>query len=111
MTGSCPGFQDGFVGLEDQVVRGRISAPPAGADSGEIQIRLARDDWSSFDQAGDYSYDTGKTDFTESPRVTLYRKGKRVWGTEPSEAAPRPAGASRGSEADATVAPQSKAHE
>jgi hypothetical protein len=54
-----------------------------GGDSGEIQIRVANEDWSNFDQQGDYSFDALKRDFSESPHVTLYRNGKRVWGTEP----------------------------
>ena len=55
---------------------------PAGGDSGEIQTRSARDDWSAFDQSHDYSFDPAKTAFTDSPRIALYRRGRLVWGVE-----------------------------
>lgn len=73
---------DGYVEIG---FTGGAGAIEAGSDSGEIQIRLAKDDWSNFDQSGDYSYDAAKTDFAETPRVTLYRNGKLIWGAEPGD--------------------------
>jgi len=55
----------------------------AGQSSGEIQVRLHKQDWSAFDETNDYSFDGGRTSFAESARVTLYRNGQRVWGTPP----------------------------
>ena len=59
---------------------------PAGGDSGEIQTRSAKDDWSNFDQSRDYSFDASKTAFADAPRVTLYRRGRLTWGVEPAGA-------------------------
>ncbi|MBB6692128.1 hypothetical protein H7B90_12020 [Cohnella xylanilytica] len=55
-----------------------------GGQSGEIQARFAKSDWSNFDEANDYSYDGTKSSFVDWSRVTLYRNGTLVWGTEPS---------------------------
>ncbi|MBM3995453.1 MAG: DUF1592 domain-containing protein [Planctomycetes bacterium] len=59
------------------------SLDPKGS-TGEIQIRIAAQDWMQLDQKNDYSFDPKQTQFTESPRVTLYREGKLAWGQEPS---------------------------
>jgi len=56
----------------------------AGSGSGEIQLRLAKHDWMPFDQANDYSFDAGRTAFADTARITLYRNGKLIWGTEPT---------------------------
>jgi hypothetical protein len=52
-------------------------------DSGEVQSRSALSDWANFDQANDYSFDPKAADWTDAPRITLYRKGALVWGVEP----------------------------
>jgi aryl-phospho-beta-D-glucosidase BglC (GH1 family) len=55
----------------------------AGGQSGDIQARFAKTDWSNFTETGDYSFDPTKTSFTDWNRVTLYRNGVLVWGVEP----------------------------
>jgi len=55
----------------------------AGANSGEIQLRLAQDDWSNYDERNDYSADLTKLAFADWSRVTLYRNGTLIWGAEP----------------------------
>ena len=56
---------------------------PAGGRSGEIQARFHKSDWSNYSETGDYSYDPTKTAFADWSKVTLYRNGVLVWGTEP----------------------------
>ncbi len=56
---------------------------PAAGDSGEIQLRVSKEDWSDFDQTNDYSFDAAKRTLTEWDRVTLYRDRVLVWGIEP----------------------------
>ncbi|MCF2944656.1 glycoside hydrolase family 9 protein [Paenibacillus tarimensis] len=56
---------------------------PAGGTSGEIQTRNHKSNWTSYNEADDYSYDPGKSSFAEWDRVTLYRDGTLVWGIEP----------------------------
>ncbi|MDC3957038.1 cellulose binding domain-containing protein [Polyangium jinanense] len=55
----------------------------ANSDSGEIQARLHTQNFTTVNQAGDYSFDPTKTSFTDWANVTLYSKGVLVWGNEP----------------------------
>jgi endoglucanase len=55
----------------------------AGANLGDIQARFNKNDWSTLNQANDYSFGTG-TSYTDAPKVTVYVNGTLVWGTEPS---------------------------
>ena len=55
-----------------------------GANSGQIQIRFNKNDWSNYNQADDYSYNGSLTAFTPSTKVTVYYKGALIWGSEPS---------------------------
>lgn len=54
-----------------------------GANTGEIQNRFNKNDWSSFNQANDYSYNGSDTTFTPATTVTVYYQDKLVWGSEP----------------------------
>jgi hypothetical protein len=53
------------------------------ASSGEVQERFNHTDYSTINQANDYSFDSTKTSFTDWDHVTLYKNGVLVWGTEP----------------------------
>lgn len=55
----------------------------AGAQTGDIQVRLAKSDWSNFNEINDYSYDGTKTTYTNWNKATLYQAGALVWGIEP----------------------------
>nr|P29719.1 RecName: Full=Endoglucanase A; AltName: Full=Cellulase A; AltName: Full=EG-A; AltName: Full=Endo-1,4-beta-glucanase; Flags: Precursor [Paenibacillus lautus]AAA22303.1 endo-beta-1,4-glucanase [Paenibacillus lautus] len=54
-----------------------------GGQSGEIQLRMSKADWSNFNEANDYSFDGAKTAYIDWDRVTLYQDGQLVWGIEP----------------------------
>jgi chitodextrinase len=54
----------------------------AGASTGDIQLRVAKSDWSTFNQADDHSYRVSST-LTDFDRVTAYAGGALAWGTEP----------------------------
>ncbi|MFK0171644.1 glycoside hydrolase family 6 protein [Streptomyces sp. NPDC090306] len=54
----------------------------AGANSGDLQLRLAKSDWSNFNEADDYSRGTN-TSYADAPKVTVYVGGTLVWGSEP----------------------------
>lgn len=56
---------------------------PAGGQTGDIQLRIAKSDWSNFNELNDYSFDATKTSYTDWNKVTLYRSGTLVWGLEP----------------------------
>jgi len=53
-----------------------------GASTGDIQFRVAKSDWSPFNQADDHSYRVSNT-LTDFDRVTGYSNGTLVWGVEP----------------------------
>jgi hypothetical protein len=55
----------------------------AGGQSGEIDYRVSKRDWTNYNETGDYSFDPTKTTYTDWTHVTLYRNGVLVWGTEP----------------------------
>jgi len=55
-----------------------------GAQTGEIQLRMHKTDWSSFNEANDYSFDATKTSYTDWTKAALYQNGVKVWGVEPS---------------------------
>lgn len=61
-----------------------------GKDSGAMQLRFARTDWSNVDEANDHSFDPAHQGFADAPRITLYRRGTLIWGTEPAPATKRP---------------------
>lgn len=55
----------------------------AGADTGDIQLRMAKNDWSNFNESNDYSWDATQTSYTDWCKITLYINGNLVWGSEP----------------------------
>jgi|GEM_PF-95848 len=57
----------------------------ANGQSGEIQTRWNKTNWSFYNQSDDYSFDPDITSFTDHMKVTLYRNDVKVWGTEPNE--------------------------
>lgn len=54
----------------------------AGASTGEIQLRLNKTDWSSFNEADDYSRGTN-TAYADASKVAAYAGGTLSWGTAP----------------------------
>ncbi|MEO8238090.1 MAG: cellulose binding domain-containing protein, partial [Flavobacterium sp.] len=50
--------------------------------TGNIQYRIAKTDWSNFNQADDYSYNTNTT-MSLNDKVTVYYQGQLIYGTEP----------------------------
>jgi chitodextrinase len=59
----------------------------AGADTGDIQGRIWKTDWSNFNETNDYSYPASAA-YADCSKVALYQGGTLVWGT--------PAGGSTG---------------
>ncbi|WP_170837099.1 PKD domain-containing protein [Aquimarina amphilecti] len=55
-----------------------------GENSGPIQTRFAKTNWSAFDENNDYSYKPLIADFQFNNEMTLYVNGSLVWGIEPS---------------------------
>lgn len=57
---------------------------PAGANSGEVQVRWYYGDTSKMDQTNDYSFSPSITNLTDYKKMALYRNGELIWGTEPA---------------------------
>ncbi|MNC18210.1 Endoglucanase 1 precursor [compost metagenome] len=55
----------------------------AGSQTGDIQVRVAKTDWTNFNEADDYSFDGTKNAFADWNKITLYQAGQLVWGLEP----------------------------
>lgn len=54
-----------------------------GANTGQIQSRFSKNDWSAYTQTGDHSFDPLKTQFADWTKITVYRNGVLIWGIEP----------------------------
>ena len=72
--------------LEVRFGSGAGSLAP-GASTGEIQSRVAKIDWTAYDERDDWSWNAAHAQFTSTTRVTLYLDGALVWGGEPGTAA------------------------
>ncbi|MFI9168342.1 glycoside hydrolase family 6 protein [Streptomyces lincolnensis] len=55
----------------------------AGRDTGDIQLRMAKTDWSAFDETDDHSRTTA-TSYTEAPAIPAYLGTVRAWGMPPA---------------------------
>jgi hypothetical protein len=73
-SGADAYYQIGFTSGAGSLVSGASS---------EVKTRFHKTDWSTYSESGDYSYDPTKTAYTDWTKVTLYRNGVLVWGTEP----------------------------
>ncbi|QKS46473.1 glycoside hydrolase family 6 protein [Paenibacillus cellulosilyticus] len=71
---------DTYLELSFSSAAGSIAA---GGQTGDIQVRIAKSDWTNFSESDDYSYDGTKSSFADWNKVTLYNSGSLVWGIEP----------------------------
>ncbi len=55
----------------------------ANGSSGEIQVSGHTSTWATINQGNDYSFNAVQTSYADWTRITLYRNGVLVWGTEP----------------------------
>ncbi|GAB3690455.1 hypothetical protein GCM10027592_07730 [Spirosoma flavus] len=55
----------------------------AGQNSGPIQNGIGKQDWTYFNESDDYSY-ANSANYVANSRITAYRNGALVWGTEPN---------------------------
>ena len=53
------------------------------SNTGNIQYRINKSDWSNFNEANDHSYKAAAA-WSENTRITIYHKGQLIYGTEPS---------------------------
>ncbi|CAM5613009.1 hypothetical protein SALBM135S_00580 [Streptomyces alboniger] len=56
---------------------------PAGADTGDLQLRFHRADWQRLNQSDDYSFGATQSAYANWSKVTAQLDGAVVWGTAP----------------------------
>lgn len=71
---------DHFVEVGFTAGAGSLSA---NGNSGEVQVRIAKQNWSNYDETDDYSYNPNYSSFAAWDRVTVYCNGLLSWGIEP----------------------------
>ncbi|AWB46889.1 endoglucanase [Paenibacillus sp. CAA11] len=54
-----------------------------GSDSGDIQVRLNKTDWSNYHEQDDFSYKGDQQSYVDWDQITLYHNGTLIWGVEP----------------------------
>ncbi|MBN2533086.1 MAG: glycoside hydrolase family 9 protein [Spirochaetales bacterium] len=77
---------------EEYIEIGFLTSAPVlniGSDTGEMQIRITKPDWSEYDQGNDYSFDSSSpNDFTVNTKITAYHEGALIFGIEPDTPGP-----------------------
>jgi hypothetical protein len=58
----------------------------AGGNSGDIYSSFHNMVWGNLDESDDYSHGANLQAYALNDRITLYRNGRLVWGTEPAAA-------------------------
>jgi len=53
-------------------------------ESVEVHIRIAKEDWSDYNQENDYSFNSSAKTYVAQNRVSGFIKGKLVWGNDPA---------------------------
>jgi len=54
----------------------------------DVQCRFAKSDWTNYNQADDYSFNSSASNYTTWNKVTAYMSGSLVWGEEPNGGTP-----------------------
>ncbi|CCH54837.1 Beta-mannanase/endoglucanase A Includes: RecName: Full=Mannan endo-1,4-beta-mannosidase A [Fibrisoma limi BUZ 3] len=78
-----PQPRQGAIGYIEYSFDSSAGSLAGGANSGPIQSRIGKNDWTAFNEADDYSY-AGTINYTKNNRITAYLAGQLVWGTEPT---------------------------
>jgi len=55
----------------------------AAGETVELQLRLAKNDWSNYTQSNDYSFNSSASTYTDTSKILLYISGQLNIGSEP----------------------------
>ncbi|MFV0131996.1 glycoside hydrolase family 6 protein [Streptomyces sp. HMX87] len=61
----------------------RSGSLAAGKDTGDLQLRMSKSDWSAFDETGDYSRGTAAS-YADAPKIPAYVGSDLAWGVPPA---------------------------
>jgi endo-1,4-beta-D-glucanase Y len=75
--------------LEIRFAAGAGTLKP-GATTGEMQIRINKNDWSNFNESNDYSYNVNQHTLVDWNKIVLIRSNALVWGVAPGGTATAP---------------------
>ncbi|WP_449603187.1 cellulose binding domain-containing protein [Paenibacillus sp. Marseille-Q9583] len=56
----------------------------AAGESIDIQVRVAKEDWTNYTQTGDYSFNAVDTNYVDWSKAPAYVSGNLIWGSEPN---------------------------
>lgn len=85
VTGAFATMGTAVTGADTYVEIGFTSGAGNLAAGGDtiVQARVAKSDWTNYNQTNDYSFNASATTFMDWPKVTAYISGTLQWGTEP----------------------------
>ncbi|OKP91571.1 glycoside hydrolase family 5 [Paenibacillus helianthi] len=55
----------------------------ASGTTGDIQFRIHKNNWTNYNQVDDYSFKPAITSYAANNHITIYHKGKLIYGIEP----------------------------
>ena len=73
-------FKYGFMEITFPDVN--MVIPPGGGETGIIQIKVHKQDWSNYNQSDDFSFNPTFSEYREFGKIALYYMDALVWGTE-----------------------------
>lgn len=79
-----PAPREGAYGYLEYHFDSTAGSLPAYGNSGPVQTRAAKSNWTNFEKTNDYSYAPAGT-YTPNHRITVYQNNVLVGGVEPSE--------------------------
>jgi xyloglucan-specific exo-beta-1,4-glucanase len=50
----------------------------------DMQVRVAKEDWTNYTQTGDYSFNAVDTNYVDWTKAPAYVSGNLIWGSEPN---------------------------
>jgi hypothetical protein len=80
---SLPQPRTGALGYVEYSFESTAGTLAAGSSSGDIQSRLANQNWAALNEADDYSYQNSLS-YAGNDHITVYRNGVLVYGQEPA---------------------------
>ena len=79
-----PGEYDGADQYVEVSFEPSLGSLYAFSSTGEIQVRLAKSNWSPFDESDDFSFADTRV-FMPNEQISAYYRGELIWGKDPTK--------------------------